>query len=156
MLSQPLGIPGGAAQPYEIQHIKQGLNGGIFNKEKQMMKNLQFQRSRLGAALAVSAIIATLGFTNTGVAEPARRLVIAQAADKVSGEGVIKGVNSSERKLQMAHGPIPELKWPGMTMEFGVASNVDLSGLAPGLKVRFTLSRDTKGLWVIDEIKRVE
>ncbi len=73
-----------------------------------MMKNLHFQRSRLGATLAVSAIIATLGLANTGVAEPARRLVVAQAADKVSGEGVIKGVNSSERKLQIAHGPIPE------------------------------------------------
>ncbi len=41
-------------------------------------------------------------------------------------------------------------------MAFSVAPSVDLSSLAPGAKVTFTLGRDVKGLYVIDEIQRVE
>ena len=41
---------------------------------------------------------------------------------------------------------------PAMTMSFRVAPGIDLSGLAPGAKIKFTVSRDEKGLYVIDEI----
>jgi Cu(I)/Ag(I) efflux system protein CusF len=121
-----------------------------------MMQNFHYHRAKLVAALVALPLACTLGAAKVGAVESAQRLVVAQAADKASGDGVIKGVNESERKLQITHGPIPALKWPAMTMAFGVAPGIDLSGLAPGAKVKFSLSRDAKGLYVIDQITRTE
>jgi Cu/Ag efflux protein CusF len=110
-------------------------------------RQLKFLEVLAFAAVASTAAIAI---------EASRPLLVAQATERASGEGVIKSVNAAERKLLIAHGPIPALKWPGMTMAFSVAPSVDLSSLAPGAKVTFTLGRDVKGLYVIDEIQRVE
>lgn len=108
------------------------------------------------AALAAATISACFAATIAGALEAGGQIVVAQAVEKASGEGVIKGVNADERKIQLAHGAIPALKWPAMTMAFGLAPNVDLAGLATGAKVKFTLSRDAKGLYLIEEIHRVE
>ncbi len=70
--------------------------------------------------------------------------------------GIIKSVDAGERKLVIKHGPIRALQMPGMTMPFGVAPDVDLSGLAPGAKVKFTLGRDATGIYVIDQIGRAK
>ncbi|WP_036310493.1 copper-binding protein [Methylosinus sp. LW3] len=105
---------------------------------------------------SVLAIAAIVSVTVAYAGEASRTLIVAQAAEKAEGEGIIKGVVAGERKLQIAHGPIAALNWPGMTMAFGVASGVDVSGLMPGAKVRFTLSRDAKGLYVIESIRRIE
>ena len=82
---------------------------------------------------------------------------VAQAQEKAVGhaEGVIKGVEANERQLLINHGPISgALQMPAMTMAFHVAPGVDLSGLAAGAKVKFTVTRDAKGLYVIEEIER--
>lgn len=110
-------------------------------------RQLKFLEALAFAMIASTAAVAM---------EASRPLLVAQATEKASGEGVVKGVNANERKLLIAHGPIPALKWPGMTMAFSVAPSIDPSSLAPGAKVTFTLSRDAKGLYVIDEIRRVE
>jgi Cu(I)/Ag(I) efflux system periplasmic protein CusF len=57
-----------------------------------------------------------------------------------SGSGTVTAVNAANRKITFDHGPIPEIKWPAMKMEFPVASSVDLSKVKTGDKVRFTLS----------------
>lgn len=41
--------------------------------------------------------------------------------------------------ITLAHEPIPALKWPAMTMEFGVASPDVVKGIAPGDNVAFRL-----------------
>jgi Cu/Ag efflux protein CusF len=104
-------------------------------------------------AFATATISACFAATHASAWEAGGRIIVAQAVEKASGEGVIKGVKTDERKIQIAHGPIAALKWPAMTMAFGVAPNVDLAGLATGAKVKFTLSRDAKGLYLIDEIR---
>jgi Cu/Ag efflux protein CusF len=38
-------------------------------------------------------------------------------------------------------------------MAFRVAPNVDLSSLSKGAKIKFTISRDAKGLYVIEDIQ---
>ncbi|PWB84651.1 MAG: hypothetical protein C3F11_00185, partial [Methylocystaceae bacterium] len=107
-------------------------------------------------SLAFLTIASSIGVTSAVAFDTTQRFVIAQAAEKASGEGVIKGVDASERKLLIAHGPIPALKWPSMTMAFGVAPNIDFAALPPGVKVKFTLSRDAKGLYVVEQIHRAE
>jgi Cu(I)/Ag(I) efflux system protein CusF len=57
-----------------------------------------------------------------------------------SATGTVAAMNVASRKITLDHGPIPEIKWPAMKMEFPVVSSVDLSKVKVGDKVRFTLS----------------
>jgi Cu/Ag efflux protein CusF len=115
------------------------------------MQNGCFRASGL-AATFVAAIMVCGGAANAAPVDATQRFVVAQAAEKPAGQGVIKSVDAGERKLVIKHGPIRALQMPGMTMPFGVAPDVDLSGLAPGAKVKFTLGRDATGIYVIDQI----
>jgi len=77
---------------------------------------------------------------------------VAQTQDKPVGEaeGVIKGVDAGEHKLMITHGPISgAIEMPGMTMSFQVAPGIDLSNLERGKKIKFTVTRDEKGLYLI-------
>jgi Cu/Ag efflux protein CusF len=103
-----------------------------------------------------AAIIVGGGVANARPLDATQRFVVAQAAEKPAGEGVIKSVDVGERKLVIKHGPIRTLQMPGMTMPFGVAPDVDLTGFAPGAKVKFTLGRDATGIYVIDQISRAK
>jgi Cu(I)/Ag(I) efflux system protein CusF len=57
-----------------------------------------------------------------------------------SATGTVTAIDAAGRKITFNHGPISEIKWPAMKMEFPVASSVDLSKVKVGDKVRFTLS----------------
>jgi Cu/Ag efflux protein CusF len=96
------------------------------------------------AAIAAAAIAIAFGGSQGGAVETKQQ---AETAHQAPGEGVVKGVNAEERKLQIAHGPIPALQWPAMTMAFSVAPEIDISGIKPGSQVKF-------GLWVIKEFTR--
>jgi Cu(I)/Ag(I) efflux system protein CusF len=120
------------------------------------MQKFRFHPSKIAVAFATMIIVGG-GATNARASDRAQGFAVAQAAEKATGEaeGVIKGVDASERKVLITHGPISgSLQMPSMTMSFRVASGVDLSGLAPGAKVKFTVSRDEKNLYVIDQIRR--
>ncbi len=62
------------------------------------------------------------------------------AAQAAVATGTVQKVDAAGRTLGLAHGPIPAIGWPAMAMEFPVAPGVDLSGLAPGRQVEFTLA----------------
>ncbi len=64
----------------------------------------------------------------------------AKQGTTASATGTVTAVNAANRKITFDHGPIPEIKWPAMKMEFPVAPSVDLSKVKTGDKVRFTLS----------------
>jgi Cu/Ag efflux protein CusF len=106
------------------------------------------------------AVVAVAGLAMVGLApattQAQDRPEVAQAGEKATGKGVIKGVNKANRELQITHEAIPALKWPGMTMGFKVAPNVDLAGLTPGAKIIFTLSKAPQGGYVIEQIQRAE
>jgi Cu(I)/Ag(I) efflux system protein CusF len=122
------------------------------------MKRVRIRLWKL-APIFVAAIIVGSGVTNVEAFDSPGRRVLAQTAEKLigEGEGVIKGINVSDRKLLITHGPISgALEMPSMTMAFRVAPDVDLASLAPRAKVKFTLSRDAKGLYVIEKIRRVD
>ena len=56
-----------------------------------------------------------------------------------SATGTVTAIDAAGSKITFNHGPIPEIKWPAMKMEFPVAPSVDLSKVKVGDKVRFTL-----------------
>ena len=64
----------------------------------------------------------------------------AKTGTMASATGTVTAMNAADRKVTFNHGPIPEIKWPAMKMEFPVIPSVDLSNVKVGDKVRFTLS----------------
>ncbi|CAN1568942.1 COG5569 Uncharacterized conserved protein [Caulobacteraceae bacterium] len=74
------------------------------------------------------------------------------APQSAAGEGVIKAIDVKAGTVVIAHGPIPALKWPSMTMKFKVASAAVLNGVTVGKKVRFVLKNE-HGKPVVSEIE---
>ncbi len=53
-----------------------------------------------------------------------------------SATGTVQAVNPEAGSITIAHGPVPELDWPGMTMTFQ-APLVDLSAVKAGDRISF-------------------
>ena len=70
------------------------------------------------------------------------------AAKSASGTGTVVAVNAAAKKITFNHGPMPEIDWPAMKMEFPVAAAVDLSKVKTGDKVKFTLTGSGKSYTV--------
>ena len=64
----------------------------------------------------------------------------APIATTASGTGTVTALNAARRRVTLDHGPMPDIKWFAMKMEFPVAPSVDLSKVKMGDKVHFTLS----------------
>ena len=94
--------------------------------------------------IAVLTAVATLMLAGTP----------AQAAESAvhAGQGTVNRVDANAGKVNLTHGPISSLKWPGMTMDFAVKDQKLLAGIKPGQKVEFKLSEQSKGQYVITDI----
>ena len=87
------------------------------------MQSRRFPLLQLATIMAVATIYCG-GLSNAGTFDSAQRLIVAQAPEKAvgEGEGVIKGVDASEHKLMISHGPFSgSLEMPAMMMSFRVA-----------------------------------
>lgn len=60
----------------------------------------------------------------------------AQSMATASATGIVESIDLQAKTITIAHGPVPELKWPEMTMAFQ-APDVDLSTIETGDDVRF-------------------
>jgi Cu(I)/Ag(I) efflux system membrane fusion protein len=85
--------------------------------------------------------------TKTEEAQPS------SAHGTVKGSGVIKALLQDAHKVNLQHAPIPELGWPGMTMDFQLGDGVSLDGLAEGDSVRFQME-ERDGSYVITELRK--
>lgn len=103
--------------------------------------------------LAAGALALTANAAMAG-----QQIVVAQAAEKAAkvtgeAEGIVKAVDAEDHKVRLQHGPITgTLTMEGMTMPFKVAPDVDLSAIKAGDKVKFTVTRDEKGLFLIEKM----
>lgn len=66
--------------------------------------------------------------------------------------GVVKSVNAEKGTVSIAHAPVPELKWPAMTMSFAAGDRKILEKLQPGAKVEFEFAQQGSR-YVITAIK---
>ncbi|RNJ50022.1 copper-binding protein [Methylocystis hirsuta] len=113
--------------------------------------------ARVAACAAISIGIG--GAAASAAVQGAPRYTVAQATEKPEtttgqGEGVVRAVDADERRIMITHGPVSgPLEMSPMTMAFRVAPNVDLSSLSKGMKIKFTISRDAKGLYVIEDVR---
>jgi Cu(I)/Ag(I) efflux system membrane fusion protein len=74
----------------------------------------------------------------------------------VFGSGRVNEIEYSRRLLTVTHGPIDALGWPGMTMQFSVGPAVDLSRIAQGQSVHFSIRPDDDGVYLIDMVHLVD
>ena len=58
------------------------------------------------------------------------------------GVGTVTAVDSAKGKVTIAHGPIQTMKWPAMTMAFGVKDKALLDKLSTGKKVEFEFTQE--------------
>ena len=68
------------------------------------------------------------------------------------GQGTVNSVDTKAGTVKLAHGAIPSLNWPAMTMDFMVADRQALTKLKPGQKVEFKVVEKARGQFVISEI----
>ncbi|MBG0797692.1 copper-binding protein [Methylocystis sp. L43] len=118
------------------------------------MKTTRYAFARVAACAAIS-----IGIGGASASAGAPRDTVAQATENAEkttgqGEGVVRAVDADDRRLMITHGPIAgPLEMSPMTMAFRVAPGVDLSSLSKGMKIKFTISRDAKGLYVIEDVR---
>lgn len=72
----------------------------------------------------------SMGQQGTPAEEPGSVAPMAEAS------GTIKAINTEKGTVTIAHGPVPTLKWPAMTMGFS-ATPEQMKGLKTGDKVKF-------------------
>jgi Cu/Ag efflux protein CusF len=67
--------------------------------------------------------------------------------------GTVNSVDAAQHKINLSHGPISSLGWPAMTMEFPVASSVDLRHIKLGSRVNFSLEKDKTGSYEVQSVQ---
>jgi RND family efflux transporter MFP subunit len=73
----------------------------------------------------------------------------APAGKMHSAQGKVEAVDRSTASASIAHGPVPSLKWTGMTMEFKVRDAKLLESLKPGASINFEFTEQAPGEWTI-------
>ena len=69
--------------------------------------------------------------------------------------GTVNSVDAGTHKINISHGPIQDLGWPPMTMDFPVAPSVNLKSIKPGARVNFTLEKGEDGMPIIQSVSPV-
>lgn len=77
-------------------------------------------------------------------------------SEVIMGEGVVHSVNQDEHKINITHQPIPEIKWPTMTMDVVVAEGVDLTTLSPDDAIKFHIELGDDKIYRITHIMKDE
>lgn len=67
--------------------------------------------------------------------------------------GVFEAHDAPAGTVTLSHQPIPELNWPEMTMDFGLADPALLSNILPGTPVHFEFSAGEPGEYIVTRIE---
>ncbi len=101
------------------------------------------QAAALSLALALSAAIPAVSQAQSGDMKDMDGMKMDQKSmskdDKGNAThkatGVVKSTDRSKGTVTVAHGPVPSLKWPAMTMSFAVKDKTMLDKLSANKKV---------------------
>ena len=74
----------------------------------------------------------------------------------VFGSGIVEAVDAEAGRIRINHGPIEELGWAAMTMEFDVLPGVDLNSIRIGQNIRFSLGQSVVGDYQINIIQQTD
>ncbi|MDX1656712.1 MAG: copper-binding protein [Candidatus Competibacteraceae bacterium] len=76
-----------------------------------------------------------------------------QTPEGIAAEGTIRDIDLRAGKLVIEHGPIAELKWPTMVMDFRLQDPAMAETVQVGDAVRFYLVPGERGAYLIRDIK---
>ncbi len=74
----------------------------------------------------------------------------------VFASGIVEAIDAAARRVRVSHGPIEDLGWAAMTMEFDVLPGVDLGSIQVGQNIRFSLRPSEVGDYEINIIQQGE
>jgi len=74
----------------------------------------------------------------------------------VFGSGTVQAIDSKTRRIRVSHGPIEDLGWAAMTMEFDVLPGVGLESIQIGQNIRFELHPSAVGDYQINIVNKDE
>lgn len=96
---------------------------------------------------SLSGVVERLEAGGTTAAEATARLA--------RGTGTIQSLDPRQRRITIAHGPIPTMNWPAMAMTFGVRKVAMLRGFKRGDRVDFAFPTAQEGdAYVIEQLSR--
>ncbi|WP_291987923.1 efflux RND transporter periplasmic adaptor subunit [Candidatus Accumulibacter sp. ACC007] len=142
---------------YKPQPVKIGLRG---RDAVEILEGIQAGDEVVTAANflidAESNLKAALStFTAPEAEKGAKGAKGAKAAVKAyEANGSIDSLDAASNTASVTHDPIPALKWPAMTMEFGLASPEVAKGIPPGAPIRFEFEDRGDGEFVITRIDK--
>lgn len=99
----------------------------------------------------LKAAIGSFGHASHGGAAPSDKPTAAKVGNKA--EGKVEEVDAKAGTVNITHGPVPSLNWPGMTMEFKPANEAIMKQLKPGSAIDFEFVERGQGEWVITSVK---
>jgi membrane fusion protein, copper/silver efflux system len=68
-------------------------------------------------------------------------------------EGTVDAIDAKSGTVTITHGPIPTLKWPGMTMDFVLANSSLAAKVKPGAAVAFEVIERKPGEYVVTKLE---
>lgn len=116
-----------------------------------MNKSAHFTLAMLAGLIAIPSPHA-LAMDEHGDEHGAHHMMPAGTAAQTSfpmSEGEVKKVDRDAGKVTIKHGPLANLRMPGMTMVFRVKDAAWLEQLKPGDKIRFVAERAGNGYTVV-------
>lgn len=72
----------------------------------------------------------------------------------VFGSGIVEAIDSQARRIRISHGPIEDLGWASMTMEFDVLPGASLDAIKAGQNIRFELHSSEVGDYEIKIVRQ--
>jgi Cu(I)/Ag(I) efflux system protein CusF len=63
--------------------------------------------------------------------------------------GTVKSVDRAAGRVTIAHGPVRTLKWPAMTMRFGVRDKALFDRLSPGAGIKFEFVQEGRDYVIV-------
>jgi len=76
--------------------------------------------------------------------EQMKQQAVADKPATHSASGTVKKLDPQKGRITIAHGPVPELKWPAMVMPFKASAEL-MEGLEVGDKVSFEFTQEGMG-----------
>jgi len=71
-------------------------------------------------------------------------------------EGVLNSIDLANNKINLTHGPVKSLGWPGMTMNFSIKDAAILQGIHPGQKVSFEIVKEAPKKFYVSKIQALK
>ncbi len=66
--------------------------------------------------------------------------------------GLVNSIDMQQGTVNITHGPVKTLGWPGMTMNFKVEDKALLKDIKPGQKVKFEIVKEAPGKFYISHL----